>query len=240
MDMVMDTDIIMKTMIDIHTHLIPGADDGSKTLEETKKIFLKYIDQGVKKIFLTPHVNSSVSKKSREYHREYFDVLKEISRSYGLELFLGAEIYLPFRLPDLDYSKYTLGNSNALLVEFSPYNESPILDHAYNLKKRGYDIIVAHVERYSYLEINQIRELKNIGIYIQVNASSLLKKGNVEYSKRAKKLLKENLVDFIATDCHGLIKRPPFLKEAFNFLCKFVGKEYAKDLVFYNQEKLLF
>jgi len=132
-----------------------------------------------------------------------------------------------------------MGNSNSILVEFATEIESPIIDHAYNLKHMGYEVIIAHVERYNYLTIEDLRELKTMGIYLQVNASSVIKKKNRYFSKKVIQIIKAGLIDFIATDAHNLSNRRPRLEEAYFILNKLIGSEKAKNLLYYNQKKLL-
>lgn len=226
-------------MIDIHNHFLFGVDDGAKNLEETKKLLLNSFNQGVRIIFFTPHVNSSVSLASREIHMKNFIKTKVIAEKIGIQCFLGAEIYIPFRLPKIDYLKYQMGNSKTLLVEFSTYHETSIIDHVYNLKSRGFEIIIAHVERYNYLNIQDIKELKEIGAYLQVNASSIIKKNRSKNYNKAKKLIKNGFVDFIATDSHNLTSRPPNLLEAYQELRKITSQNQADSLTFNNAKDIL-
>ena len=226
-------------MIDIHNHFMPDVDDGSQSLDMTRELFQKAIDQGIDTIFLTPHVNSSETRVSRDVHQEKFEMLVPIAHSFGITLQLGAEIYIPYRLPDINYFEYVMGHSKALLIEFSPYMETPIVDHAYNLKHRGYEIIIAHVERYRYLTMEDIIELKQLGIYLQVNASSVIKAGHPEHAKQARMLIKHNVIDFVASDSHNLTTRPPRLKEAYAELIKMKGEDVANQLCHENQQSLL-
>lgn len=230
----------MKEVIDIHCHLLNGVDDGSKSLIVSERLIRLYSEQGVKKIFVTPHVNSSVSKSNRETHIKKFNILQEISLKYDVELHLGAEVYIPFRFPELKFENFTMGQSNVLLLEFSTFHETPIFDHVYKLIQKGYKIIIAHVERYNYLDIEELLEIKELGVYFQVNTSSILSKKNIKHFKKAKILLKNNMIDFIATDCHNETNRPPNLLLALKKLNKLIGEEKALKLVFHNQLKLLF
>ncbi|MGB0174856.1 MAG: CpsB/CapC family capsule biosynthesis tyrosine phosphatase [Acholeplasmataceae bacterium] len=227
-------------MIDIHNHFMPDVDDGSKSIEMSKELLQIASDQGVTTIFLTPHVNSSETRVSRDIHMKQYNALKPLAQRLGIDLYLGAEIYIPYRLPDLEYSTLTLGDSKAILIEFSPYMETPILDHAYNLKHRGFEVIIAHVERYNYLTVEDMIELKHIGVYLQVNASSVIKAGHPEHAKRARMLIKHDLIDFVASDSHNTTSRPPRLLQAYKELCKLRNESTAKQLLSDNQIKLLF
>ena len=240
MAMVTAMAMVIQKMIDIHNHFLPGVDDGSVNIEMTEKLFFESSMQGVKKIFLTPHVNSSVSKVNRKEQIRIFNQLKPLANKYNLEIFLGAEIYIPFRLPDLNFEDYVMGNSNVLLVEFSTRSETEIIDLVYNLIKRNYRIIIAHVERYYYLDSSDINDLKNMGVFFQVNSSSIISNKHREYHKRALKYIKSDLIDFVATDSHDILRRKPNLKNAFEKLNKIVGRKKAKDLIYNNQMDLFF
>lgn len=240
MDTAMATNINMnRVIIDIHNHLMYKVDDGSKSIDMSIKMLEESQKQGIKAIFLTPHVNSSVSLSKREEHISKFNILKKIAINYDIKLYLGAEIYIPFKLPNLDFSKYTMSNKKILLIEFSTYNETPIIDHVFNLMKKGFKIIVAHVERYKYLSIDDVEELRHMGAFIQINSYSILNLSNSTYSKNAKKLLKNKLVDFIASDAHDLTRRKIMLDRTYKKLAKIVGNKVANDLMFNNQNRLL-
>jgi protein-tyrosine phosphatase len=237
MDMDTAMNIIQKMMmIDIHSHLLFGVDDGSKSLSMSLEMLDIYDNQGIKSIILTPHVNSSVSYKSRKEHQKNFSILKKYADQKKIDIYLGAEVYIPFKLPEIDFDSYTMGDSKILLVEFSTYNESPIVELVYNLQIRGYRIIIAHIERYSYLKDYEYEELKNMGIMFQVNSSSFFKKRLDNYS-RTKKLLKKGYIDFVASDCHGILRRPINLKEAYEKVKKLSNLEYANKIFFQNQKK---
>ena len=240
MAMVMATATIMiiQMMIDIRNHLLYGVDDGSENLDMTIKLFEEYKKQGIKTAFLTPHVNSSVSKESREVHIEKFNQLKPIAKKYNIDIHLGAEIYIPFRMPKLCFNEYVMGNSKVLLVEFSIFQEAPINDHVHNLISKGFDVIIAHVERYNYLTIDDLLELREIGAYTQINASSILKKSL--YRKKVIQLIKKDFIDFVSTDTHNISFRSPKLRDAFIELKRLFGENKALDLVCNNQKKLFF
>lgn len=226
-------------MIDIHTHFMYGVDDGSKNIIMTRELLSISSFQGVKMLFLTPHVNSSVSKQKLNEYNEKFIEISKIADSFGIKCFLGAEIYISFRIPNIDFEKHVMGQSNALLIEFSTFLETPILDHAYNLIKKGFKIIIAHVERYEYLSFNDIVDLKKMGVFLQVNASSLIKKGKSKHLKRAWDYIKNDLVDFVASDSHNISSRRPNMNAAYKLVKKKLGEKRAKDLFYNNALKNL-
>jgi protein-tyrosine phosphatase len=190
-------------MIDIHNHSLFGVDDGAKDLAMSLAMIQQAISIGIKKIYLTPHVNGSAQKASRETHLKHFQILKDSIKDLPIELELWAEIYVGQSLPKLNWNDYVVHN-NYLLVEFSPVIEAPIVDFCYNLTKKGYRVVLAHIERYGYLSIEDLYELKDIGVTLQVNASSLLGKGQWFHALRAKKYRKFELIDVVASDMHRI------------------------------------
>jgi protein-tyrosine phosphatase len=146
-------------------------------------------------------VNGSAQKASRETHIKHFEILKDAAKDLPIELELWAEIYISQSLPKLNWNDYVV-HSNYLLVEFSPVIEAPIVDLCYNLTKKGYKVVLAHIERYGYLTLEDLYELKDIGVSLQVNAASVLRKGQLFNGLRAKKYMKLDLIDVVGTDCH--------------------------------------
>ena len=115
--------------------------------------------------------------------------------------------------------------------------KNDIVETVYELTRRGYKPIIAHVERYDYVDIDYVYEIKEAGGYIQVNAESIVGKMKKHYKGLVKKMFKECLVDFVASDIHH--SRDNDLKDAEMYVEKKYGKE-AKDAVFYkNAQKIL-
>ena len=236
----MDMTIPMKTkMIDIHNHMIYGVDDGSSNIEITKKMIKDCYEQGIKSVFLTPHVNSSVSFSSREEHIKKYLEIKKIALEYDIDLHLGAEIYVSFKIPEIDFKKYTMGKSNVLLIEFSPINKTPICDLVYELMKKNFVVIVAHIERYNYLSFEDFIELKQMGAYLQVNASTVMRKGKSKTKDKIMNLIKYELIDFIASDSHNNENRSNKMKLAYDIIKKRFSKEKAMKLFYINQSEIL-
>jgi protein-tyrosine phosphatase len=162
-------------------------------------------------------VNGSAQKASRDTHVKHFQILKDAVKELPIELELWAEIYIGQSLPKINWKDYVVHN-NYLLVEFSTVVESPIVDLCYNLTKKGYRVVLAHIERYGYLSIEDLYELKDIGVILQVNASSLLGKGQWFHALRAKKFNKFELVDVVASDAHNPKERRILFFQNYNNL----------------------
>ncbi len=213
-------------MIDIHTHILPNVDDGSKDLETSILMIEREIEQGVTDIVLTPHVQSTVTKANTAKRKKQFELLKEevSKRGLNINLHLGAEIMYHSHI-ETDFSKYQFGKNKYVLIEFSTKAESPIEEVCFDVMAMGYQVIVAHVERYNYLKIEDIISIKQTGALIQTNASAILNIDKLANKKTVKKLIKEDLIDIIATDTHNIEKRPPNLLEA----RKVLKKHYDED-----------
>ena len=224
-------------MIDIHTHILPNVDDGSKDIKTSIEMIEQEIKQGVTDIVLTPHIQSTVTKANTAKRQAQFEILKSEVNQRGLKinLHLGAEIMYHAHI-ETDFNKYAFGKNRYVLIEFSTKVEAPIEEVCFDIMAMGYQVIVAHVERYSYLSIDDIKSIKASGALIQVNASAILNKDPLASKKIVKKLIKQKLIDVIATDTHNMEKRPPNLLDAKTYLKKYYD-DVALDLLF-NRIKL--
>ncbi len=191
-------------MIDIHTHIIPNVDDGSKSLEISRELLNLELKNNVKNVFLTPHQNEM--NLNKELIENKFLELKENIKDIDINLYLGSEIYYYDNLSeDLKNNKIiAMNNTKYLLIEFSTRYNIGIIDKLYDIKVLGYIPIIAHIERYPYLTSDDYDNIHNMGCMIQVNTKSFNEK---IYKKCIKYLLKKKYIDFIGTDCHDLEKR---------------------------------
>ena len=203
-------------MIDIHTHILP-VDDGAKDFNDSLELINQEIKEGIKTVVLTPHMNYLYNDVDKI--KEAYEVLK--THNLNINLLLGSEIrYYDNMVSDLNKGLLlTINNTKYVLVEFSLKNKDNITDGIYELIVSGYKPIVAHIERYSYLTKEEIIEIKRMGALIQVNAKSFEKK---DYKKVLHFLLKNNYVDFVASDCHDVVYR----NVDFNFAKEIVKKKY--------------
>ena len=221
---------------DIHSHILYDVDDGAKDITMSIQMIEAAIKENIHHIVLTPHVQSRVTKVSRDVHIEHFNVLNERIKALNLpvKLHLGAEVTYRSHLKP-NYKEYTLGSSNYVLVEFSMREPQEIEDVIFDISRMGLIPIVAHVERYPYLSIDDIVAIKKYGL-IQVNTSSILGFDNVVKPKYVLKLLKLGLIDIIASDAHNLDKRIPNLKTCYDYLSKHLEK-HVLDKIFIDNVK---
>lgn len=223
-------------MIDIHCHMLPGVDDGAKDEAMALAMIEKSVNDGVTHIILTPHFRKYDENK-RLKQTEIFETLKQTVKDKGIpvELYLGREVYYKDNL--IDQTKHlAIDGSPYVLVEFSTTMEQNIDEIVFNLKVSKLKPIVAHVERYPYLKKEDYHQIRLTGGLLQVNAGAI--KGFEGFGKRRliKYLLKNQLVDVVATDAHNLTNRKPNLKNAYKSVLKKYGKAYA-DLIFYENPK---
>ena len=207
-------------MIDIHTHIIPNVDDGSHSLEDSLAMIRHEVDIGVDFIIATPHHIYTRYETDVETIKKNFDLLVEAVKKENLpvKLALGQEICYSHREDILEMLKegklLTLNNTNTILLEFSFAREpEDIGDILYNFSIKGYQVIVAHVERYNWITIDKVKEMRAEGAYIQVNSGAVIGETTFKEKHFVHKLLKQNLVDIIASDVHSF--RPSTLDKAY-------------------------
>ena len=189
-------------MIDIHSHLLPGVDDGSPSIEISVPVLERFGRDGVAILVCTPHLTASQAGSAP--HAEYLDILAELRRVAPSvpELRLGWEIMLDSPGVDLTAPALTLGDSRALLVEFTrggmPRGATAELRR---IIRSGRTAILAHPERYFGCTLELVREWRAIGVVIQTDASMLNARGVPGEMARA--MLAAGLIDILASDNHG-------------------------------------
>lgn len=195
--------------VDMHSHLLPGIDDGSQSMEESIRMIKEFVDMGYKKLITTPHIMNDFYKNTPEIILGKRDAVREELQRQGIEVELeaAAEYYLDEGLIDKLKNKeklLTFGD-NYLLFETSYMNESANLGEAiFMMQSQGYKPVMAHPERYTYWygKHEEIKEVWERGVHMQVNLLSFVG----YYSKPAKFiaewLVENNMVSFVGTDCH--------------------------------------
>lgn len=197
-------------MIDLHNHILPGLDDGSRDLDESLEIARQFVSEGVTTVAATPHRNPSrKSGQSRETIEQEVARLQSRITEAGIELRVlpGHELYLtPEAFEPLDRGDVcTLGSSRALLVEL-PFDVRPLyLDDAiFRLHLAGYTVVLAHPERYSYLQrdLEPAESLAGRGVLLQVTAPSLLGEYGSRVRTTAEELVRRGLASLAGSDRH--------------------------------------
>lgn len=227
-------------MIDIHSHILPTIDDGSSGLEQSLQMIKESVEQGVTDIFLTPHYRNSY-KLEREEVENVFEQFKKVvqQQNISVNLYLGQEVYVEKGIKDLlkENKVLTLNKSKYVLIEFDYIREREIAEVVYELKLLGYIPIVAHLERYAYADIDTAMDIKDSGGLIQINAASIANHDMKAKAKFVKKLIKNGLVDFVASDLH--FNRENFMAKAYKIIAKKNGDQVAQDLFINNAKAII-
>ena len=238
-------------MIDIHSHIVFDVDDGPIDLADSRALLEESYRQGVRTIISTSHRRKGMFETPENKIAEHFKLVQEIAKeiSDDLTVLYGAEIYYTSDVLDKLEKKIipSLADTRYALIEFSmttPYKE--IHTALSNVLRLGITPVVAHIERYHCLENDEkkVRDLIDMGCYMQINSSSVLKPKlfGDKYKfmkKRARFFLEKDLVHFVASDMHNLDDRPPYMQEAYQIISKKYGVAYAEQLFRKNQEILL-
>ena len=197
-------------MIDIHSHLLYGVDDGAKTIEDSISILSDLKDLGYTDVILTPHyIKDSHYDSTRSENLKRLKVLREElqNNNININVYLGNEIYIDDDIEDFLNNNVisSLNDSNFLLIELPMSGEYPNYKEIFNyLIKKNYNVILAHPERYMAFQkdFSKIEELSEIGVYFQCNIESIVGRYGKTAKKTIKKILKAHKINFLATDIH--------------------------------------
>lgn len=198
-----------RLVTDMHSHLIPGIDDGSPNMDTSVKLIKGMQNLGYKKLITTPHISTDIYKNNPEVIQQ--GLLKLRNRleeeNIDIEIVAAAEYLLDDGFETLlsENQLLTFGNKH-VLVELPYFHIPPNLyEITFELQIKGYKIILAHPERYLYWynDFNQFKALKDRGIYFQMNMISLTGHYSVEVKKMAEKLVDNEMIDFLGSDLHN-------------------------------------
>lgn len=234
-------------MIDIHTHILPGVDDGAQSMDEAISMIRFASDNGVNTIVLTPHyIKKSKYISNKDQNVIIYEKLKRRVKEEGIdvELILGNEVYATKNIVDLldEEVVSTIGNTKYVLLETQLYKNSIDLEEIiYELTLCGYIPIIAHPERYGYYKdlVHEVKNWINYGALIQVNKGSFFGKYGKFAKKIVHKLIELNLVHFIASDCHRTDVRKPGLNDIYDYIKKQYNEDIAEKLLILNPSQLI-
>jgi len=191
---------------DWHCHILPGVDDGVQTMKESLQILAEYERLGVKEVWLTPHIMEDIPNTTKKL-RDRFAELKAAYQG-SVMLHLASENMLD-NLFEERLEKNDLlpigKDGKHLLVETSYFNPPMGLNNILlRIKAKGYYPVLAHPERYLYMNENDYLDLKSMGIEFQLNQFSLFGLYGKEVQKRAQTLQKQGVYSYIGTDLHRI------------------------------------
>ncbi|WP_394772595.1 tyrosine-protein phosphatase [Mucilaginibacter sp.] len=193
-------------MVDMHSHILPGIDDGAQNPQESIFLIKQMMDVGIKKFIATPHIMVDYYRNTAETINAALDLLKaELKKeNIDVEVQAAAEHYFDETFEArVDENKLMIMGDNYVLFEFSfvnqPPNTIPVIS---KLRNAGYKPILAHPERYPYMDIDQLRVLHEWGVDFQLNTISLTGYYGAGARKIAEEMIDNQLIDFISSDMH--------------------------------------
>ena len=208
-------------MVDLHCHILHDIDDGARSLEESVHLCRLAVQNSIQTAVLTPHlvrpehVDDVIELRDRRIEELRNALAKE---NIPLELVPGAEVFVNddiFYAPSLDAA--TLGGTRYMLIEFdfNGLNINRIIKYVEEIKSRGYYPIIAHPERYRFIQQNYdiANHLADMGVLFQLNSSSLAGFGGIESRELAYAMAASGMASFIGSDAHSLAHRPNNLLE---------------------------
>lgn len=235
-------------MIDVHSHILYGIDDGSSSLEESMQILKKMSEIGYTKVIATPHYIENTDYMAN--NRKKKEILEKIKvhvkkENIPIEIFLGNEVFMDEDLFSKlrDQEIYTLNNTSYLLLELPRFEKiDSALDILYEFNRQGVVVVLAHPERYEFFQKDKrlIDKYLENGVLLQGNLDALAGK----YGKKAKKvflqLLKEKKYFVLASDVHSadssFFKKFKKLRKK---LLRYVEEDYIEDLLVNHPEMIV-
>jgi protein-tyrosine phosphatase len=194
---------------DMHSHLLPGIDDGAEDMENSLELIRGMRQLGYKKLITTPHVLWDMYKNTHEIILDKLALVRDAVKNEGIdvEIHAAAEYFLDEHVEELLRNKIPLLTikDNMVLTEFSmAFPSMNIKETLFEMEMQGYQPIIAHPERYTYLERNKdfYRELKDIGCLFQLNILSLSGHYGRSVTELSHYLLKNNYYNLLGTDLH--------------------------------------
>lgn len=236
-------DLIPNDYVDIHSHLLPGIDDGCKSFEETQNLILQLKNIGFSQFITTPHVMDYIWKNSSEKIENVLSNTKISLIENNIEnpLNAAAEYMMDSGFINLfETQKLRTLKDNFVLVEMS-YVNAPLnlYDILFQLQVAGYVPVLAHPERYSFYESNsnEFTKLKNAGCLFQMNLLSTVGYYGKNVSKTADYLLENNFYDFVGSDVHHQKHVASFTNKIILKNSELLEKLFLKNNFFRNNFK---
>ena len=233
-------------MIDLHCHLIFETDDGAKSIENTIEILKEASYAGFEEICCTPHYLEPQYNKTKKENEEKLELIREKLKeeNINIKLYLGNEIYITEDIMELINSKKvsTIADTNYVLVELPlMFKLNDAEDIVSELIYKGFNVILAHPERYVYVQkdMKYLDDFIDKGVYLQGNYESLIGKYGSKAEKVLKKLLKTEKIDLLATDVHRENSTYTKMDKILKVLRKYTDTDYYEDIINNNPKKIL-
>lgn len=230
---------------DIHSHILPGIDDGARNIEETMQALRQAYQQGLRAVIATPHYYPERYEPTAQTVLDLCREVKKQCRQEGMDIriYPGQECFYYSGLADkLDQGEVlTLADSRYVLTEFLP--DSPYVQMQQGLaqlQQHGYRPVLAHFERYECLEREErLQELKNRGILLQMNFDTFTQKKHWFQKNPWRRLLQNGMVDLVGSDCHGTHFRPYHAQESLQWMEQHLNSEICQRILVRNVQRIL-
>lgn len=235
----------MERITDMHCHILPGLDDGAGDMDETMAVLHEAAEQQIRYMIVTPHFHPGrYMASSSQVLNTLAAVQRRCSRcNLNISLFAGQECYYYSELTQqLERGNaLTLAGSRYVLVEFEPdCRYTYLLGGIQKLQQAGYKPILAHFERYACLRDHEnLLRLKERGCLLQMNFDMILQKNGFLRKNPWRNLIKQGMVDFLGSDCHGMDFRPLHVQEACSWLERNVESSLLEQMLYRNIENIL-
>lgn len=235
----------MSGITDFHSHILPGIDDGSKTVEESIAMLKKEAEQGITRVVATPHFyprHDTPERFLRRRHEARMRLLEEMEKHPGLpELVMGAEVYYFPGISESDgVFQLTIGQKRSILIEMpmDSWTDRMYRELEDLALRRGVTPVIAHVDRYlSPLRTRGIpRRLTELPVLVQANAEFFLKRSTRNMALR---MLKKGQIHVLGSDCHNLRTRLPNLGQTAALIEEKLGPEALERIRQYETEILM-
>lgn len=235
-------------MIDIHTHVLPGVDDGSQSMDESLELLAIAADSGVHTLVATPHCNipGEFDNYATQELWTLFDRLDRARESVGIPVRLcrGMEVFATPELPELLRGKriWTLNGTRYFLMEFA-FHENPLFCNKVlrQCRDMGYVPVIAHPERYYFVQDDPDLAFDWCveGFPLQLNKGSILGRFGPEPRRTALRLLQHGLAACVASDAHSPQQRSTHMTEIREYLLDRFGADYCRLLLEENPSRIL-
>ena len=233
-------------MIDIHSHILAGIDDGAEALEDGLAIVRELASQGVTEIIATPHyIDETTYVSPKQKNQRLLTQLKKALKDekIDVELYLGNEIYICNRIDNLVESGQiaTMNGSEYILVEFPMSEKFPSYeDILHDLILKGYKVILAHPERYIITQDDFyiLERLVEMGVLLQCNTGSFIRQYGKHAEKLAVKLAKKRMIFALGSDMHHTRKRNE-IELAIKKLRKYYSEDDLEQILDKNPRKII-
>lgn len=233
-------------MVDMHSHILPNVDDGSRSIEETVQMLKEAYQAGFTTIISTSHYFLGYYEIEEEERKAHIKaILQEIESSLpNLEICLGSEIYVTHRMSSLlkEQKASSINGTRYVLFEL-PFEQqiNDLKNIILSLRNSGYIPIIAHPERYKYVQKNpnMLLELLDLGVLLQSNYGSIIGLYGKKVQKTVVKLLQNNFVHFLGSDVHRANSIYMTINDSLEALREIIPEQKIKELTDINPKLVL-